>query len=103
MFSSSASKLASQATQGAIKIGGIATQKVSDITTDLSSKVSCMLFYYLKLEVALNLHVKFGHVYLKEWVTVLCKIIGKIRNNKVLLFMMGHQCEIHECIIFSIK
>lgn len=44
MFSSSASKLASQATQGAIKIGGIATQKVSDITTDLSSKVSRMLF-----------------------------------------------------------
>ncbi|XP_050539966.1 ADP-ribosylation factor GTPase-activating protein 1 isoform X2 [Daktulosphaira vitifoliae] len=39
LFSSSASKIASRATQGAIKIGGIATQKVSDITTDISSKI----------------------------------------------------------------
>ncbi|XP_026818216.1 ADP-ribosylation factor GTPase-activating protein 1-like isoform X1 [Rhopalosiphum maidis] len=39
LFSSSASKLASQATQSAIKIGGLATQKVSDITTDISSKI----------------------------------------------------------------
>lgn len=42
MFSSSASKLASHATQSAIKIGGLATQKVSDMTSDISSKVSCM-------------------------------------------------------------
>jgi len=45
LFSSSASKLASQATQSAIKIGGLATQKVSDITTDISSKVSCMQLF----------------------------------------------------------
>jgi len=39
LFSSSASKLASQATQSAIKIGGLATQKVTDMTTDIGSKI----------------------------------------------------------------
>lgn len=39
MFSSSATKLASKATEGAIKVGGIATQKVAEIGSNVNDKV----------------------------------------------------------------
>jgi hypothetical protein len=40
MFSVSATKIASKATEGAIKIGGIASQKVADISISVSEKAS---------------------------------------------------------------
>lgn len=39
MFSVSATKLASKATESAIKIGGIASQKVADISVSVGEKV----------------------------------------------------------------
>lgn len=39
LFSSSATKIASKATENAIKIGVIATQKVSDMSTTVGEKV----------------------------------------------------------------
>lgn len=46
MFSSSATKLASKATEGAIKVGGIATQKVAEIGSNVNDKVCSVLFIY---------------------------------------------------------
>lgn len=43
MFSVSATKIASKATEGAIKIGGIASQKVADISASVGEKVSMLL------------------------------------------------------------
>jgi hypothetical protein len=43
----SATKIASKATEGAIKIGGIASQKVSDISASVGEKVSMLLFFHL--------------------------------------------------------
>lgn len=42
MFSVSATKIASKATEGAIKIGGIASQKVADISVSVGEKVSAV-------------------------------------------------------------
>jgi hypothetical protein len=45
VFSVSATKIASRATEGAIRIGGIASQKVSDISATVGEKVSMLLFF----------------------------------------------------------
>lgn len=47
MFSVSATKIASKATEGAIKIGGIASQKVADISASVGEKVSTLLVSFL--------------------------------------------------------
>lgn len=46
VFSSSASKIATKATENAIKIGGYATQKVSEISETVGDKV-CFYFLFL--------------------------------------------------------
>jgi hypothetical protein len=42
MISVSATKIASKATEGAIKIGGIASQKVADISVSVGEKASAV-------------------------------------------------------------
>jgi hypothetical protein len=42
VFSVSATKIASKATEGAIKIGGIASQKVADISVSVGEKASAV-------------------------------------------------------------
>lgn len=42
MFSSSAVKIATKATEGAIKVGGIASQKVAEIGVTVGDKVCCV-------------------------------------------------------------
>lgn len=49
MFSVSATKIASRATEGAIRIGGIASQKVSDISASVGEKVSMLYIFHLLL------------------------------------------------------
>lgn len=39
MFSVSATKIANRATEGAVRIGGIASQKVADISASVGEKV----------------------------------------------------------------
>jgi len=46
VFSVSATKIASKATEGAIKIGGIASQKVADISASVGEKVSMLLVFF---------------------------------------------------------
>ena len=53
MFASSVSKAARSATESAVKYGGIATQKVSEMASTVTDKVnlfnSMVLYYYDKL------------------------------------------------------
>jgi len=46
VFSVSATKIANKATEGAIKIGGIASQKVADISASVGEKVSMLLVFF---------------------------------------------------------
>lgn len=46
MFSTSATKLASKASENAIKYGGMATQKVADISVSVGDKVT---FYFCRI------------------------------------------------------
>lgn len=45
-LSTSALKVASKATENAVKYGGIATQKVADISTHVSEKVRLIYFIF---------------------------------------------------------
>lgn len=48
MFSTGATKLATKATESAIKVGGIATQKVAEIGVNVNDKV-CFIHFILFL------------------------------------------------------
>jgi hypothetical protein len=50
VFSVSATKMASKATEGAIRIGGIASQKVADISASVGEKVSTFFFNIYKFQ-----------------------------------------------------
>ncbi|RZF32337.1 hypothetical protein LSTR_LSTR001801 [Laodelphax striatellus] len=67
MFSSSAAKIASKASEGAIKVGGIATQKVAEISVTVGDKVKeGKLLDDVSTQVS-NLTTKVGELGRKGW------------------------------------
>jgi len=70
VFSVSATKIASKATEGAIKIGGIASQKVVDISASVGEKVSMLLVSFLNSTCMCSLY--------------LCMFLGYMTSNGCL-------------------